>query len=247
MHLLMKETSLFNKITVYETTQLYGKMGKYRCLQFDDDAIQGAIDLKDMKRIVLEYARAIIHLMLLNDPSFAHVFVIGHGIGTIAGHFPDKQFTVAEIDQNVVELSKRFFEYDLDNVVVGDGRLLLRDEIPHSLDYIILDAFTKKGTPLHLISKEFFCMTQEKLDSHGAVILNLMGKPKNDRWINAIHSTLSEVYVYVKAFSLMPMDEADIRNIIIMGSNKIIDIESRDMTGFFEIELGHGHIILDNG
>jgi spermidine synthase len=245
LHLLAKEFSLFNEIAVYDTNQLYGKMGKYRCLQFSDDSIQGAIDLKDPKRIVLEYQRAMIHLMELNNPSFNRVFVIGHGIGTIAGHYPDKRFTVAEIDERVVELSKLFFGYRKDNVRVGDGRRILRNEEPNAFDYIILDAFTNKGTPLHITTLEFFEMTMEKLDSQGAIIMNLMGKPKNDRLINAIHTTLRETYAYTKAFSLPAVDEADIRNMIIMGSNKTIDIQSQDTAGIYEIGLEQGHIIMD--
>jgi spermidine synthase len=245
LHLLAKELSTFNEIAVYDTNQLYGKMGRYRCLQFSDDSIQGAIDLKDPKRIVLEYQRAMIHLMELNNPSFNRVFVIGHGIGTIAGHYPDKLFTVAEIDEKVVELSKLYFGYRKDNVRVGEGRRILRNEEPNAFDYIILDAFTNKGTPLHITTLEFFEMTMEKLDSQGAIIMNLMGKPKNDRLINAIHTTLRETYAYTKAFSLPAVDENDIRNLIIMGSNKTIDIQSQDTAGIYEIGLEQGHIIMD--
>jgi spermidine synthase len=245
LHLLAKEFSTFNEIAVYDTNQLYGKMGKYRCLQFSDDSIQGAIDLKDPKHIVLEYQRAMIHLMELNDPSFDRAFVIGHGIGTIAGHYPDKRFTVAEIDEKVVELSKLYFGYRKDNVRVGDGRRILKNEEPNAFDYIILDAFNNKGTPLHITTLEFFEITKEKIDSQGAIIMNVMGKPKNDRLINAIHTTLRETYAYTKAFSLPAVDENDIRNLIIMGSNKTIDFRSRDTAGIYEIEIEQGHIIMD--
>lgn len=245
LHLLAKEISLFNEISIYETTQLYGEMGKFRCLQFADDAIQGAIDLKDTNRIVLKYQRAIIHLMVYNDSSFEKVFVIGHGIGTIASHYSDKSFTIAEIDEKVVELSRLFFNYRLDNVTIGDGRRILSNEERNAFDFIILDAFTDKGTPLHLTTMEFFKMTMEMLDSRGSLIMNLMGKPKNDRLINAIHTTLRETYPYAKAFSLPAEDETDIRNMIVMGSNKTIEFHARDMAGFFEVELGQGHIIME--
>jgi spermidine synthase len=246
LHLLLKESSRFNEISVYDTTQLYGKMGKYRCLQFADEAIQGAIDLKDPKSIVLVYAKAIIHLMELNDSSFENAFVIGHGVGTIAGHYRDKRFTVAEIDEKIVELSKLFFRYDMDNVVIGDGRQILRNEEPNGYDFIILDAFTNKGTPHHLTTLEFFEMTLEKLDSRGAIIMNLMGKTKNDWFINAIHTTLRETFAYSKAFALPGVNETDIRNIIVIGSNKTIDYQTQDMAGFLEIELAPGHIIMDS-
>ncbi|TFE26347.1 spermidine synthase [Cohnella luojiensis] len=243
MHLLAKEFSKFNEITVYDTNQLYGKMGKFRCLQFADDAIQGAIDLKDPMRIVLDYQRAMMHLMELNNPSFENVFIIGHGIGKIAGHYPDKRFKVAEIDEVVVEISKKFFGYSKNNVEVGDGREILKNEQPNSYDYIILDAFTHKGIPLHFTTLEFFEMTMEKLGSRGVIFMNVMGKPKNDWLLNGIYTTLREAFAYAKAFSLPAVDEGDVRNMIVMASNEAIDFKARNKKGVFEIELEKGHVI----
>lgn len=246
MHLLFKESSNNHEITVYDTTELYGEKGKFRVMQFSNSAIQGAIDLNNLERIVFEYPRAVIHLMEFNDPSFEDVFVIGHGIGTIAGHFSEKRFKVAELDDNVVELSKRYFGYRKDNVIVGDGRHILESEEAHAYDYIILDAFTDKGTPWHLTSKEFFRITREKLDSQGSIIINLIGKGDNDKLINAIHTTLSEEYAYTKSFSLPSEGVTDIQNIIIIGRNKPIVFQTRNMAGFTEIELEQGHIIMDS-
>jgi spermidine synthase len=159
LHLLFQEFSNNHEITVYDTSELYGEKGKFRIIQFSNEAVQGALDLNNPERIVFEYPRAIIHLMEFNDPSFEDVFVIGHGIGTIAGHFSEmKRFKVAELDDKIVELSKRYFGYRQDNVIIGDGRHILRSEEPHTYDYIILDAFTDKGTPRHLTSKKFFSL-----------------------------------------------------------------------------------------
>ncbi|MEK3723252.1 spermidine synthase [Paenibacillus sp. FSL H8-0034] len=235
-----------HEISVYESTQLYGEIGKFRFLQFSDHAVQGAIDLNDPQRIVLEYPRAIIHLMNINEPLFNNVFVIGHGIGTIAGHFSNKRFSVAEIDEKVVELSRSFFGYLPNNVAVGDGRQLLEHEDNHTLDYIILDAFTKKGTPFHFTTTDFFELTKQKLTSQGALIMNLMGKSKNDKLIDAIHTTLKETYAYSKVFSLPAEKGTDIRNMVVIGSNKRIEFQPHDMAGFVEIELSPGHIIRDH-
>jgi spermidine synthase len=246
LHLLAKEISRFNEIEVYETSELYGRMGNYRLLRFSDEAIQGAIDLKDPDRVVLEYQRAIIHLMELNNPLFESVFVIGHGAGTIAGHYPDKQFTVAEVDEKVVELSRLFFGYRKDNIVIGDGREILKEQEPNRFDYIIMDAFTMKGTPFHLTTLEFFKMTIEKLHFQGAIIINLVGKIKNGRLIAAIHTTIRETYGYTKAFFLQESGRVDAGNVIIMGSNRSIAVPLRDMAGFKECEIRQGHIIMDS-
>jgi hypothetical protein len=53
--LIAKEYSRFNEISIHETSSLYGKRGKYRTLRFSDAAIQGAMDMNDPGRVVLEY------------------------------------------------------------------------------------------------------------------------------------------------------------------------------------------------
>lgn len=245
MHLLFQESGKHHEITVYDTIELYGEKGNFRVLQFSNEAIQGAMDLDHPERILFEYPRAIIHLMEFNDPSFEDVFMIGHGIGTIAGHFAEKRVKVAELDGKVAEVSKRYFGYGKDNVIVGDGRLILESEGPHAFDYIILDAFTAEGTPRHLTSKEFFKITGDKLDSRGSIIMNVTGKGENDKLINAIHTTLSEQFAYTKSFCLPSEGAADMKNIIIIGRNQPIGFQQRNMAGFTEIELGQGHIIKD--
>ncbi|MEX2461812.1 MAG: fused MFS/spermidine synthase [Paenibacillaceae bacterium] len=246
MNLLFKQFSNNHEIAVYDTTELYGEKGKFRVMQFSNMAIQGAMDLNNPDRIVFEYPRAMIHLMEFNDPSFEDVFVIGHGIGTIASHFLEKRLKVAELDDQVVELSRRYFGYNQDNVIVGDGRHILGSEKSQAYDYIIVDAFTNKGTPHHLTSKEFFRITRKKLNSEGSIILNLIGRGGNDKLMNAIHTTLREEFAYSKSFSLPSEGVTDIINIIIMGRNKPIGAQVRHMAGFTEIELGQGHIIMDS-
>lgn len=245
MHLLFKEFSNNHEISVYDTKELYGEKGNFRVLQFSNTAAQGAMDLNHPERIVFEYPRAIIHLMEFNDPSFEDVFIIGHGIGTIAGHFSEKRFKIAELDDKVVELSRQYFGYSKDNVIIGDGRHILGSEQPDAYDYIILDAFTAKGTPRQLISKEFFRITREKLNSEGAIIMNLTGRGENDKLVKAIYTTVSKEYAYTKSFVLPSEGVNDILNIIIIGRNKPIGFQARHMAGFIETGLGQGHIIID--
>lgn len=232
-------------IHVYETTELYGEKGRFRVLQFSGDAVQGALDLEQPRRVVFEYPRAMIHLMECNEPYFQDVFLIGHGIGTIAGHFAEKRFKVAEVNAAVVNYSRTHFGYNLDNVIIGDGRSLLENEQDGHYDYILLDAFTSAGTPPHFISSEFFRLTRTKHHPRGSLLMNLMGKSENDRLMNAIHTTLSEQYPYVAAFALPAEGSADIRNIIMMGSGKPVRYQARQMAGFVRITPGQGHVIRD--
>lgn len=234
-----------NNLSVYETNEFYGEHGQFRILQFANEDIQGAIDLLQPDRILFEYPRAIIHLMELNHSEFENVFVIGHGIGTMANHYANKSFRVAEIDPLVLEMSRTYFHYTLDNVHIGDGRALLYAEKDHQYDYIILDAFTSQGTPQHLISKSFFQITASKLNDKGYLIINLIGKVNHDRLINAIYTTLQEVYSCIEAFALPTEGVADKQNMILMASHQPIYYQGRHMAGFEKIQLGQGYIIED--
>ncbi|MDQ0195066.1 spermidine synthase [Paenibacillus wynnii] len=245
MRYLHKNKNNNHEITVFETNNLYGEKGNFRVLQFSNEAVQGALDLENLDRIVLEYPRAIIHLLKSNNPEFEDVFVIGHGIGTISGYFADKSFKIAELDPEVVELSRRFFVYKLDNVTVGDGRTILEGEDNEVYDYVVLDAFNSKGTPKHLISREFFTIITEKLNPQGSLIMNAIGKSENDTLINAIHTTLREVFPYLKSFALPVEGANDHQNILIMASKQPLKFQERHMAGFREIQGGHGYIITD--
>ncbi|AEI40847.1 spermidine synthase [Paenibacillus mucilaginosus] len=246
---MAKEISKYSEIAVYEAAQLYGETGRFRFLQFGEDAVQGAVDLRRPERIVLEYPRAIMALMEHGSPAFRDVFIIGHGIGTLAAHYPEKRFVTAELDDKVVELSRAFFGYAGDNVIVGDGRKVLEQQVSGSLDYIVLDAFTKEGTPPHLTTLEFFAAVREKLRPRGAVILNLMGRPAGDKRIGPVYTTLREVFPYARAFYLPDRDAAEasgLRNILLVGSGCGIETPgSRNMAGFVELEIEPGYILRD--
>ncbi|MFD1990503.1 spermidine synthase [Paenibacillus nicotianae] len=242
MHLLFHNQA---QLSVYETNEFYNEKGSFRILQFANEDIQGAIDLHHPERILFEYPRAMIHLMELNNSEFQDVFVIGHGIGTIASHYPNKSFRIAEIDPLVLELSQTYFHYTLDNVQIGDGRLLLSAENNHQYDYIILDAFTTEGTPQHLISRTFFQLTATKLHDKGYLIINLIGKANHDMIINSISTTLYEVYTYIECFALPAERMSDTQNMIIIAGHQPIRYQGRHMAGFESKSLGQGYIIED--
>ncbi|OXM87573.1 spermidine synthase [Paenibacillus rigui] len=246
MQLVIQQSSLDQHISIYDTTEFEGEKGRFRVLQFANDAIQGAMDLNDPKRVVFEYPRALIHLMEYNLPSFEDAFIIGHGIGTIAGYFAKKNVKVAELDENIVSLSRTYFGYSGDNVRIGDGRQLLHQEKPASCDYILVDAFTEKGTPVHLVSRQFFDMAREKLYPCGYILLNLMGKGGQDRRISAIHTTLSEVFPYIKAFALPSEHAHDVQNRIMIAGNQPIGFQARQLAGFVEIEPEPGDVLWDD-
>ncbi|WP_434751890.1 spermidine synthase [Paenibacillus amylolyticus] len=242
MRVLYRNKSEQHELTVYETKRLYGEKGHFRVLQFSNDAVQGAMDLEEPSRIVLEYPRAMLHLMEQNDPHFNRAFVVGQGIGTIPSYLSDRQVKVAELDAEVVEISQHFFGYKSSSVLVGDGRELLEREQAGTYDYIVIDAFTATGTPEQFTNRSFFSMVKDKLDENGAVLLNVFGRSGNDKLVNAIYTTLGTAFPYIRAFAL-PAEPNVVQNRILMGSHRPIDVQVRLMAGFVEENLEEGHII----
>jgi len=232
-------------LTVYETNELYGEKGAFRALRFADDAVQGALDLNDPSRIVLEYPRAILHLLEANDPDYESVFLIGHGVGTLGTALKNKRCTIAEIEEAVLDASRRFFGYDLDNVVVGDGRETLSREPDGTFDYIVLDAFTDEGTPRHLTSLEFFRLCRRKLQPRGSIALNLIGKGEQNERVRSALTTLQQEFPYTRAFRLPSPGAADLRNFVLIGRTSPIRCQLRAMAGFVDVKLAPGRIVRD--
>ncbi|HZG85660.1 fused MFS/spermidine synthase [Paenibacillus sp.] len=232
-------------LTVYETNELYGEKGAFRALRFADGAVQGAVDLNDPARIVLEYPRAIMHLMEENDPDYESVFVIGHGVGTMGQALKDKRCKIAEIEEAVLDASRRFFGYALDNVVVGDGRAALAGESDEAYDYIVLDAFTDEGTPRHLTSLEFFRLCRRKLHPRGGIALNLIGRGEQNERIRSALTTLQQEFPYTRAFRLPSPGSADLQNFVLIGRSAPIRCQLRAMAGFVDVKLAPGRIVRD--
>lgn len=244
--ILLRAQSPYAEITVYDTHELYGEQGQFRVLQFASQAVQGAMDLNCPERIILEYPRAMLHLFKQQVKEAGQVFMIGQGIGTLSRHLgPDVDVKVAEIDERVVKIGMAYFDYNGPEVTIGDGRLLLEREAAGSYDAVMVDAFTEKGTPRHLISKEFFQLAVDKLRPEGLLVMNAFGRGGGDRLIEAIVSTLKTEMNYVQVFSLPAERSTDMSNLIITASHHPIRYDLREMAGFVEVETAGGYVIWD--
>jgi spermidine synthase len=247
MNLLASHGNGAESILIYETDTLFEERGCFRVLQFADEAVQGAIDLQHPTRIVFEYPRALIHLMEHNGQhgeQYNDIFIIGHGIGTISSSLPDKNCVSVEINEAVVQLSRQYFGWQGTNIHIGDGRMLLEQQ-QQEFDYIVLDAFTSSGVPSHLCTEQFFTLVMSKLRQHGAVLINITGRGKQDVISGSIYRTLQEVFAYTYAFTLSAATERDIRNSILVGSNTTIHYRLRSMAGFVPYEPQVGYIMYD--
>ncbi|MEH7129883.1 fused MFS/spermidine synthase [Neobacillus drentensis] len=220
--LLYKTSSSYQNIYVTERNDFMGMQGKFRMLQFSTDAIQGIINLEQPNRIVASYIRTSVDLIEHYVADFKKGYIIGHGIGTVSSYYSHKYMLTAEIDPEVLEVSMKYFGHTGKNVEVGDGQALLKTRESQSLDIIFLDAFSGSEIPIHLTTKEFFELTNEKLSDRGILILNYLGKAVKDKFLNTLYSRISKIFPCVKVFAPAPKSKRK-QNLIIVASKRKLD------------------------
>lgn len=177
--LIYSKDSPYNRILVYEE-------GFVRTLRLGTGSSarkQSSIDVKDLKRLLLEYTRLAFAGLLLNKNP-RKLLIIGLGGGVIPremhGYFPEAEIDVAEIDLEVVEVAKRFFFFQPDErlrVYVSDGRVFIRRQAARkprpAYDMVILDAFNKEYIPSHMATREFLQQVAAILHPKGVVVANV--------------------------------------------------------------------------
>lgn len=128
------------------------------------------------------------------------VLIVGLAAGTMARQVrlldPEAEIHGVEIDAEIVELGRRFFELPDDiEVAAGlDGRVALRAlEGPWSA--ILVDAYASQiYLPPHLSTREFFAETKARLAPGGVIALNLGGLSVDDPVVDALMGTFADVF-----------------------------------------------------
>lgn len=220
--LVFNTSSPYQNIYVMERNRYEGKKGRFRLLQFSSDAIQGILNLEQPKCLVASYSRITVDLINHYASDFNNGFIIGHGIGTVSTYYSNKNVLTAEIDPLVVEVSRKYFGYTGRNVEVGDGQAILKTQKERSQDMIFLDAYSSSEIPNHLTTKEFFTLTNEKLSDTGILILNYIGRIKDDTQLHKLYASISEIFPCVKVFATNPKIMLN-QNIFFIASKRILD------------------------
>ncbi|QGN54914.1 fused MFS/spermidine synthase [Novosphingobium sp. Gsoil 351] len=113
----------------------------------------------------------------------ARVGVIGLGTGTLAcWHVPGQHWTFFEIDDAVLDLSRRGrFTYLRDcapdaTVRIGDARLEMAKLPAQSFDAIAVDAFSSDAIPLHLLTAEALGVYERALSPGGLLMIHISNR-----------------------------------------------------------------------
>ncbi len=97
-----------------------------------------------------------------------------------------------EIDDQIVEVGREYFDMKLPNLTVhiGDGRLNL-ERSPHKYDMIAVDAYRPPYIPPHMTTREFFEIVASHLTDDGVLTLNVGSTPGDRRLIDGLATTMA--------------------------------------------------------
>lgn len=135
------------------------------------------------------------------------VLVIGSGAGTIphwlAVHvrpdIPGLRTDAVEIDARVTELGYQWFNTQRDDAraIISDGRTYI-ENTSNTYDIIITDTYSNQiYIPFHLTTVEYFTELRAHLNSGGVVAMNVNALSEDSDLIQAIGTTLCEVFPLV--------------------------------------------------
>lgn len=112
----------------------------------------------------------------------AQIGVVGLGAGSIAAYGRTGQLVrFHEIDPTVASLARSDFDFLADarsrvEVVIGDGRLTVRDVPRDSYDVLVIDAFTSDSIPVHLLTREAFELYERVLAPDGVLLVHISNR-----------------------------------------------------------------------
>lgn len=113
-----------------------------------------------------------------------NVALVGLGVGSLAGYGqPGQNFTYYELDPDVIKIASdhKIFTFVSDckanlKIQSGDARLTLNHAPDHSIDLLVLDAFSSDSIPVHLLTLEAFKMYLRKLGPEGVLAVHISNR-----------------------------------------------------------------------
>jgi spermidine synthase len=147
----------------------------------------------------------------------SHVAILGNAGGTMArayGHyFPAAQIDAVEIDPELTEIGRRYFDMRAPHLAVydEDGRPWLRDAAG-TYDVLVLDAYRQPYIPFYLTTREFFELARDRLAPGGAVVVNVGHPDGSSELERVIGRTMRE------AFPVVLRDPIEEENTLMIGA-----------------------------
>ena len=189
---VFREKSPFQTVEIFDTFE-YGKMltvdNMVMCSEKDENA----------------YHEMIVHVPMLTHPAIQDVLVIGGGDGgsvrEVLRHLPVKTVTMVEIDQVVVEASRKFlptlslaFDDPKLNLIIDDGIQYVSNAPDKSFDLIVVDSSDPVGPSEGLFSHEFYQQVYRCLRQGGVMTAQSESPRFNQAAFIDLNHCLKEIF-----------------------------------------------------
>ncbi len=225
---------------------------RVRRLKTSSEEVQSAMFL-DSDELVFGYTK-FYDLSKHIKPELDSALMIGGGAysypKSFLKEFENAKIDVVEIDPELTEFSKRYFnlkEDDRMRIIHEDGRVFL-NKSQGKYDVIYMDAFNTRVPPPHLTTIEAVQLMHDSLEDDGFVIANTISalKGEKSKFLSAIYKTYSEVFEEVHIFPVHSKEEeSSVQNIILLASKKsgiLGRIPENEDTKFFLDQLWSGNL-----
>lgn len=200
MNLFRQETCLYDNEQPNRRIQVFDR-GDFRELRFGNHIVQSARCHSAPERLALEYTRAMVSGMIFR-PDAEAILHIGLGAGSmplfIHRHFPGAWQRVVELDPEVIQVARRFFDLPHSprlRLTIGDGAEFLLTT-PERYDLIFMDAFHAEGAASHVYSPTVLALARERLRPGGWLLANVWGSDRADlrRVVQCVAALFTELW-----------------------------------------------------
>jgi len=153
---------------------------------------------------------------VFNKNSIKDVLILGLAAGSTArsffGAIPNVEIDGVEIDPLVVEIGKKYFDMNFENLntIITDGRLFVKTT-QNNYDIIVVDVFRDSYIPPHMVTVEFFNEIKSILNQNGTLSITVVAK-END-FIDYLANTILQVFPNVYTLKI-----PNTQNYLLFGS-----------------------------
>lgn len=225
--LIYQKETMFSHLDVVE-------YGQDRSLYLDGMR-HSSMNLHDPLDLVIDYTE-FFHLGMLLNPQIKDVLFVGGGGFTGPKNFlalyPETKIDVVELDSDVIDVAKTYFGLEENSrlqIFNDDARkhLLTFDK---KYDLIVLDAYASNYVPYHLLTDEFFEIVEQRLNTDGIVISNLIGsiEGKNSPLVRSTYKTMKDTFPVSHVF-LTEDPPTNIQNVILVFSNNPYEVDRQEL------------------
>ena len=195
---------------------LHQEQSKYQNIQVLQTECLGKLLLLDGKTMVSEkdefiYHEVMAHIPYAVSPHCKNVLIIGGGDGGVvrefAKHSDIEKIDLVEIDERVIEVSKRFFPQCTSalsdkrvSIIAQDGMEFIKQRKNH-YDVIVVDSTDPEDFASGLFTEDFYSNVSEALTEHG-IMMNQTENPFYDEFgIKKIYRNMQKAFPNVQSFA----------------------------------------------